>query len=239
MLINSENVFKTFICFDCINGFNRFYRFWDFGYLLKIQLIEILIEIFWSVPKLAQVFSNKSLSENSYFQFFCSAEKGSDPLFFEWSRNGHKIKASPDVNYKIENFKRHSIFTIERLSKSDSASYGCVVSNEYGSDSQNILLTVKGIVQFNKLSFKKSKFSTKIGKNNLKFNLAQWCISLNVWVLTVLPMIFRHWITFWFVFNMCRLWFTNIWIFIKTYPKSAIISIIFRYICLSYVQNVS
>ena len=74
----------------------------------------------------------------------CTVEKGSDPLFFQWSVNGNNIKTS-ETHYKINDFKRFSTLTIEKLEPKDSANYGCVVSNQFGSDSQNILLTVKGI----------------------------------------------------------------------------------------------
>ena len=89
--------------------------------------------------------SAKSQSEGTYFQILCTVEKGSDPLFFEWSINGEKVKTSPGVNYRIENDERSSIFKIKELNRKDSANYGCVVSNQFGSDSQNILLTVKGM----------------------------------------------------------------------------------------------
>ena len=74
----------------------------------------------------------------------CTVEKGSDPLFFQWSKNGNNIKGS-EIHYKIDDFKRFSTLTIEKLEPKDSANYGCVVSNQFGSDSQNTLLTVKGM----------------------------------------------------------------------------------------------
>ena len=95
-------------------------------------------------PKLSETLNAKSQSENSYFQIYCTVEKGSDPLFFEWSINGSNIKSSPEVHYKIDNFERYSTFTIKKLNRKDSANYGCVVSNQYGSDAQNIQLKVKG-----------------------------------------------------------------------------------------------
>ena len=76
---------------------------------------------------------------------FCSAQKGSEPLSFEWSKNEEVIKPSPDVNYNIQNFERFSTLTIKNLDRKDSANYGCVVSNQFGSDAQNILLTVEGM----------------------------------------------------------------------------------------------
>ena len=89
--------------------------------------------------------NTKNQSEGTNFLFVCSVEKGSDPLFFEWTINDEKVKPSPDFNYKIENDDRLSMFKIKKITRKDSAKYGCVVSNQFGSDSQNILLTVKGI----------------------------------------------------------------------------------------------
>ena len=99
-------------------------------------------------PKLSAQLSAKNQSEGKYFQIFCTVEDGSDPLFFLWSINGSNVKPSPDVNYKIANDKRFSILSIEKLSQKDSANYGCVVSNQFGSDSQNIILTVTGMLLF-------------------------------------------------------------------------------------------
>ena len=96
-------------------------------------------------PKLSPQLNSKNQSEGTYFSILCTVEKGSDPLFFEWSINGEKVKTTPEVSYKIENNKRISIFQIENINRKDSANYGCVVSNQFGSDSQNILLTVKGL----------------------------------------------------------------------------------------------
>ena len=84
-------------------------------------------------------------TEGTYFQVFCSVREGSPPLFFEWSRDGQTLKPSPDVNYKIENSKMFSIFTIEKIDRRDSANYSCVVRNGIGSDTQSVLLSIKGL----------------------------------------------------------------------------------------------
>ena len=109
------------------------------------KLIRIEINSLSTVPKLAAQLTTKSQSENSYFQVLCTVEQGSDPLFFKWSKNGQQIQTSSETIYKIEYFKRHSTLTIDKINRKDSANYGCVVSNKYGSDSQNILLNVKGM----------------------------------------------------------------------------------------------
>ena len=105
-----------------------------------------MLKFIFTAPKLTQQPNTKNQSESTSFQIVCGVEEGSDPLFFEWLINEMKLKPSPDVNYKIENNKRFSILSIEKLSQKDSANYGCVVSNQFGSDSQTISLTVKGMI---------------------------------------------------------------------------------------------
>jgi hypothetical protein len=92
--------------------------------------------------------SHKNLTEGSFFQLFCTAEEGSLPLFFEWSKNGQSLKASPDVNYKIENFDRYSTFSIAKINRKDTGNYTCIVRNAFGTESQNVYLTVKGMISF-------------------------------------------------------------------------------------------
>ncbi len=92
--------------------------------------------------------SHKNLTEGSFFQLFCTAEEGSLPLFFEWSKNGQSLKANPDVNYKIENFDRYSTFSIAKINRKDTGNYTCLVRNAFGTYSQNVYLAVKGMISF-------------------------------------------------------------------------------------------
>ncbi|CAG2165379.1 unnamed protein product [Oppiella nova] len=102
---------------------------------------SVLLSI--KAPKLGSIVSHKSLSIGSSFQVFCNVEKGSLPVFFEWSRNGQTLKTSPDANYKIENFKKFSTLSIDEITRSDSANYSCLVRNAVGSDTQSVLLSIK------------------------------------------------------------------------------------------------
>ena len=88
--------------------------------------------------------NHKTQSEGSSFQIFCSTQEGTHPLFFEWFKNGDPFKSSPNVDYKIENSKISSTLTIEKITRKDSGNFTCLVKNIAGSDSQNVLLTVKG-----------------------------------------------------------------------------------------------
>ena len=98
-------------------------------------------------PKLNAISNEKTQDEGANFQMFCSVEKGSEPFFFEWSKNGQTLRPSPDVKYRIENSKISSTLTIENVAKSDAGNYSCLVKNGVGSDSQNVLLKVKGLSQ--------------------------------------------------------------------------------------------
>ena len=100
----------------------------------------------WSAPKLGPHLSHKIQKEGSYFQQFCSVQEGSEPFFFTWHKNGEVLKSGHDTNYKIENSKRTSTLTIEKIDRKDSSNYTCNVRNGLGSDSQIALLTVEGIV---------------------------------------------------------------------------------------------
>ena len=87
---------------------------------------------------------NSVRSEGSTFQVLCSIEEGSEPLFFEWSKNGQTIRTSPDVKYRIENSKISSALTIDKVNRLDAGNYSCLVKNGIGSDSKNLYLNVKG-----------------------------------------------------------------------------------------------
>ena len=88
----------------------------------------------------------------------CSIQEGSPPFFFAWAKNGNSIKSGPNVNYKIENSEMFSTFTIKKLERNDAANYTCTVSNSIGSDTQIVILNIKGIFSlesyFNKLIYK-------------------------------------------------------------------------------------
>jgi hypothetical protein len=115
-------------------------------------------------PKLGPYLSHKNQTEGSYFQLLCTVQEGSLPLFFEWSKNGHSIKTNPDVNYKIDNFERSSTLTIPKINRKDTGNYTCIVRNTFGTDSQTVLLTVKGM-----LSLMNFSLNTKMRFQFLQF----------------------------------------------------------------------
>ncbi|XP_054156620.1 cell adhesion molecule DSCAML1-like isoform X1 [Oppia nitens] len=91
-------------------------------------------------PKLI-IYKNYYLqSEGTKFRVLCSIQRGSTPLSFQWLKNREQLTNS---RYKIETNDDLSILTIDKITKSDSTNYTCVVSNTYGTDSQTVVLDVK------------------------------------------------------------------------------------------------
>lgn len=97
-----------------------------------------------SVPKLGQEVSSVTRDLDSNLQILCGVEKGAQPLFFEWFKQGQLIRSGSAAKYEIETSKRSSTLFIEHITKEDAGNYSCIVKNAYGSDSINVLLTVKG-----------------------------------------------------------------------------------------------
>ncbi|CAG2109696.1 unnamed protein product, partial [Medioppia subpectinata] len=104
--------------------------------------ISVVLSI--NVPKLGPAISHKSQIIGTVFHIMCSIESGSLPVFFEWSRNGQSLRTGPDFNYKIENFKKFSTFSIDEITRSDSGNYTCLVRNALGDDRHTVLLSIKG-----------------------------------------------------------------------------------------------
>ncbi len=87
---------------------------------------------------------HRNQSEGTRFNLLCSILEGSVPLFFQWSKDGNVIKPNPELSYKIENFEQHSTFAIPKVKIQDSGNYTCIVHNSVGTDSQSVLLSIKG-----------------------------------------------------------------------------------------------
>jgi hypothetical protein len=111
--------------------------------------------------------SHKNQTEGSYFQILCAVQEGSHPLFFEWFKNGHSIKANPDVNYKIDNFEKYSTLIIAKIDRKDAGNYSCVVHNSIGSDSQSVLLSIKCRKLLFSMIFEIQIYSFKISSSEL------------------------------------------------------------------------
>ena len=98
--------------------------------------------------KLGPVLTHQKVEVNSSLQIFCGVQKGVQPFFFEWFKNNQAIKRLPGAKWEIETSKQFSTLNIQRIDKDDAGNYSCLVKNIYGSDSINVMLTVKGMLIF-------------------------------------------------------------------------------------------
>ena len=112
---------------------------------LILKSLKLHFFLYYQAPKLTPLLSPRTQIEGSSFNVFCALEYGSLPVFFEWTKSGHTIKTGPEVSYKIENSKKLSTLTIDEITKVDSDNYSCIVRNSVGTDTQSVLLNVKGI----------------------------------------------------------------------------------------------
>ena len=94
-------------------------------------------------PKLGRVLPSQHADVNASLQLLCSVRQGEQPLFFEWYKNSKLIKQG--VNVEIENSKQFSLLNFPRLIEENAGNYSCLVKNTYGSDSINVVLTIRGM----------------------------------------------------------------------------------------------
>ncbi len=108
-------------------------------------------------------------TEGTKFRQFCSIQKGSGPLFFQWTKNEQILSSKPEVNYKIETSDEHSIIIISNVRRSDAGNYSCIVRNAFGTDSQTVSLNVRGIHTVLILTFQILIHQKKFQKQSLRF----------------------------------------------------------------------
>ena len=91
----------------------------------------------------------KTVSEGVLFSVFCSVEQGSQPLFFQWFKNGQQINKQSDY-LQITSFNdMQSILNIKKVTSNDSGNYTCEVKNAFGEDTFASQLIVRGTNQCN------------------------------------------------------------------------------------------
>jgi hypothetical protein len=108
--------------------------------------IEFLFKII--APKLLFLVNNINQTEGTKSQIFCAVQSGSPPLFFQWFKNDRILVPNPESNFRIDTSQENSNLIIAKLHRSDSGNYSCLVRNTFGSDSQSVLLNVRGIEIF-------------------------------------------------------------------------------------------
>ena len=101
-----------------------------------------------TAPKLSPFVSQRSITENSYFQQTCAAEEGELPLKFEWLVNGQAAHTGARLlGPRIEHSNRSSTLVISGIDRRDAGIYKCMASNRFGSDTQSVLLSVRGMTR--------------------------------------------------------------------------------------------
>ena len=73
----------------------------------------------------------------------CNVYQGSQLLQFKWFKNEILLN-SEDVEIETKNIFSH--LTLPKIDIEDSANYSCVVSNQFGFDTQWSVLQVKGLL---------------------------------------------------------------------------------------------
>lgn len=111
-----------------------------------IQSFSFQVIIQLTAPKLAPMM-NRAQNIGSKFILLCSTQEGSHPLFFDWFKNGQLI-SSVQTKYKVEKSSEFSTIHIDKIDRSDAGNYSCLVKNKLGTDTQNVVLSVKGKWQF-------------------------------------------------------------------------------------------
>ena len=84
------------------------------------------------------------LPEGAVFSAFCAAYQGTQPLFFQWSKDGQTITKQTDELQIGSLNKMQSILNIQKVKANDSGNYTCSVRNAFGFDSHSISLVVRG-----------------------------------------------------------------------------------------------
>ncbi len=88
-------------------------------------------------------------TEGTKSQIFCAVQSGSPPLFFQWYKNDRILVSNSESNFRIDTSTEYSNLLFSKVHRSDSGNYSCLVRNAFGSDSQSVRLSVKGIHEFN------------------------------------------------------------------------------------------
>lgn len=135
--------------------YQLFVHFWS----CHLSLVKVIIGMYkWrhlylfacsvDKPQLLPLSKSIELFPNMSHVFVCNTVSGSKPIFFEWTKDGHRIVHSDKS--RVEIVDAMSMLTLRSLTRNDSGLFACKAQNTFGSDSTSTLLIVKG---FYHLSF--------------------------------------------------------------------------------------
>lgn len=87
----------------------------------------------------------------------CSVMQGSQPFSFKWFRDKSELSSNTNHHhnhrYHIETKASMSVLSIPKIEPKDAGNYSCLVSNDFGFDTQWTIIYVKGLVRFFPPSF--------------------------------------------------------------------------------------
>lgn len=94
-------------------------------------------------PKLLPMTPQFTVVEQTKYIAQCNVNKGSEPLFYQWTKDG---KAINDQTIKMVTTESiGSSLIIDKVTMNNDGNYTCIVRNAFGEDSQSTRLSVKGL----------------------------------------------------------------------------------------------
>ncbi|RWS20660.1 hemicentin-1-like protein, partial [Leptotrombidium deliense] len=93
-------------------------------------------------PLIAPVSSNRLFDEGTDNSILCGLEKGSQPVNFEWLKNGYPLSKST-TNIHVTDSMIGSLLHFKNIGTENEGNYTCVVRNNFGSDKISIMINVK------------------------------------------------------------------------------------------------
>ena len=100
-------------------------------------------------PKISKGLPLRTFSEGASYSILCAVERGSQPLFFQWFKDGHLINKQSNELQINSLGNKQSILNIEKVISNDSGNYTCEVKNAFGEDIFTSQLIVRGTNQCN------------------------------------------------------------------------------------------
>lgn len=107
-----------------------------------VILLFFIVNVSSKAPELVPFMLKNVLEQNEPFSLVCSLRKGSQPINFEWFKNGNKVKDHSGLSLVSQ--PTLSVLTFAKVQTLHSGNYSCVASNPDGSSKSFTFLQVKG-----------------------------------------------------------------------------------------------
>lgn len=88
---------------------------------------------------------DSSLVDGDSVRVFCTLQHGSQPVSFQWHKDGHPLPVSLNDRIAIQNHNDYSSLIIDKVSRNfDNGNYTCSATNSHGHDTVSSMLIVQG-----------------------------------------------------------------------------------------------